>query len=102
MALGQTWLRVPESIKVVVSGRFPNGVYAKDLILHLAGIIGAEGAGYKTLEFGGGAVASMTIADRLTIANMGVEMGAKAALFPSDEMTRGYLEAQGRGISSGL
>lgn len=97
MGLGQTWLRVPESIKVWVSGRFQKGVYAKDLVLHLAGIIGLEGAGYKALEFGGDAVSQMTIADRLTIATMGVEMGAKAALFPSDEMTQRYLKEQGRG-----
>jgi 3-isopropylmalate/(R)-2-methylmalate dehydratase large subunit len=97
MALGQTWLRVPKSIKVQVSGQFQKGVYAKDLILNLASILGSEGAGYKALEFDGDAVPHMTIADRLTIANMGVEMGAKAAIFPSDEMTRRYLDVQGRG-----
>jgi 3-isopropylmalate/(R)-2-methylmalate dehydratase large subunit len=97
MALGQTWLRVPQSIKVLISGLFQKGVYAKDLVLHLAGVVGSEGAGYKALEFGGDALASMTIADRLTIASMGVEMGAKAAIFPSDEITQRYLEEQGRG-----
>jgi 3-isopropylmalate/(R)-2-methylmalate dehydratase large subunit len=97
MALGQTWLRVPESINVLINGAFQTGVYAKDLVLHLAGLIGPEGAGYKALEFGGESLASLTVADRLTMATMGVEMGAKAALFPSDETTQRYLEAQGRG-----
>jgi 3-isopropylmalate/(R)-2-methylmalate dehydratase large subunit len=96
MALGKTWFRVPESIKIALSGRFAPGVYAKDLILHLIGRIGAAGATYKALEFGGDTVGIMSIADRLTVANMAVEAGAKVGLFPSDEVTRDYLKAQGR------
>jgi len=95
--LGKTWFRVPESIKVVVSGNFPEGVYAKDLILHLIGNIGANGATYKALEFSGGTVDSMSMSQRFTIANMAVEAGAKAGLFPADNITKDYLISQGRG-----
>lgn len=96
LGLGKSWFRVPESIKVVLSGRFSKGVYAKDLILHLIGKIGADGATYKALEFCGEALSSMSVAERLTVANMAIEAGAKVGLFPADEATRDYLSAQGR------
>ncbi len=96
-ALGKTWLRVPESIKVAVSDNFPEGVYAKDLVLHLIGQIGADGATYKALEFSGDTVDSMSVPERLTIANMTVEAGAKVGLFPADKTTQDYLTSQGRG-----
>ena len=95
--LGKTWFRVPESIKVVVSGSFSEGVYAKDLILHLIGNIGASGATYKALEFSGDTVDSMSMSQRFTIANMAVEAGAKAWLFSADNITKDYLISQGRG-----
>jgi 3-isopropylmalate/(R)-2-methylmalate dehydratase large subunit len=96
MGLGETWFRVPESIRVELTGRFSKGVGAKDLILYLIGKIGADGATYKSLEFGGSGVAGLTIADRLTVANMAVEAGAKNGIFPSDEVTEKYLITQGR------
>jgi len=97
LALGKTWLRVPETIKIVVHGHFAKGVYAKDLILHLIGQIGADGATYKALEFSGETVGMMMMSERLTIANMVVEAGAKVGLFPSDSITQSYLESQGKG-----
>jgi len=97
IALGKTWLRVPESFKVAVSGRFMEGVYAKDLALHLIGRLGADGATYRSLEFSGEAIANMSMAERFTLANMAVEAGAKTGLFPTDETTQAYLESRGRG-----
>ena len=96
LALGETWLRVPESIKVALSGNFPAGVYGKDLILYLIGQIGADGATYKALEFSGSGAGNMPMSARLTIANMVIEAGAKAGLFAADKITEEYLAAQGR------
>jgi len=97
MALGKTWFRVPESFKISVNGRFQKWVGAKDLVLHLIGVLGADGATYKALEFNGSTVSSMTVPQRLTIANMAVEAGAKVGIFPSDNVTKKFLTAQGRG-----
>jgi len=97
IALGKTWMKIPETIRVNVSGTFPKGVYAKDLMLHLIGSITADGATYKALEFSGTAIEKMPHHERMVLANMAVEAGAKAGLFPADEQTRRYLELQGRG-----
>jgi 3-isopropylmalate/(R)-2-methylmalate dehydratase large subunit len=96
LGLGKTWFRVPETFLIELSGKFKKGVNAKDLILYLIGKIGADGATYKTLEFGGPGVANVTMPQRLTVANMAVEAGAKAGIFPSDEITRRFLTEQGR------
>ncbi len=97
IALGKTWMKVPETIRVNVTGEFPNGVYAKDLILYLIGLISADGATYMALEFGGPAVDAMPHYERMVLSNMAVEAGAKTGLIASDDETRRYLESQGRG-----
>ena len=96
LGLGKTWFRVPETFLVELTGKFKKGVNAKDLILYLIGKIGADGATYKALDFGGTGVANVTMPQRLTVANMAVEAGAKAGIFPSDEVTRRFLTEQGR------
>jgi 3-isopropylmalate/(R)-2-methylmalate dehydratase large subunit len=96
MALGKIWLRVPETIRVVVEGKLPRGVYGKDIILHLIGKIGAAGATYKALEYAGDTIDYLDMAGRMTIANMAVEAGAKVGLFPSDDITRDWLNCMGR------
>jgi 3-isopropylmalate/(R)-2-methylmalate dehydratase large subunit len=95
LGLGRTWFRVPESYKIVLSGKFAKGTYAKDLILHLIGQIGADGATYKVLEFSGD-ISVMSVPDRLTVCNMAVEAGGKAGTFPSDDLTRKYLKEHNR------
>lgn len=97
IASGKTWLKVPETFQIRATGEFPKGVYPKDLILHVIGIIGADGATYKALEFSGEAVEKMSMSGRFTLSNMAVEAGAKAGICASDEVTREYLESVGRG-----
>ena len=97
MALGKTWLKVPATYKVVVNGKFRPGVCSKDLMLHFIGMIGADGATYKALEFHGDTIESMTMSERFTLANMAVEAGAKCGLFIADEKTREFLVERGRG-----
>ncbi len=89
---GETWLKVPPTIAIVLSGELPPAVTAKDLILTVIGRLGADGAAYRAVEFSG-AVAALSVPDRITVANMGIEMGAKIAVFPVDAATRAYLAA---------
>jgi 3-isopropylmalate/(R)-2-methylmalate dehydratase large subunit len=96
MALGKTWFRVPDTFKIDVKGKFPKGVYSKDLILYLIGLIGADGATYKALEFKGETIKDMSMESRFVLSNMAVEAGAKTGLCETDEKTKAYLEKQGR------
>src|SRR5574344_1751929 len=97
MALGKTWLKVPSTFKIEVDGEFQKGICSKDLMLHLIGLIGADGATYKALEFCGDTIENMPISERFTLANMAVEAGAKAGIFIADEKTKEFLEEKGRG-----
>lgn len=92
LGTGTMWIRVPETIKVVINGKLPENVMSKDVILRLIGDLGADGATYKALEFSGSAVESMTVASRMTISNMAIEAGAKCALFTPDEKTAEYCD----------
>lgn len=96
MGLGKTWLKVPATYKVVVNGKFRDGVCSKDLMLHFIGMIGADGATYKALEFCGNTIENMSMSERFTLANMAVEAGAKCGLFIADEKTREFLKERGR------
>ena len=91
MATGMAWFKVPSAIKVTLKGKFQPYVSGKDLMLHLIGMIGVDGALYQSLEFVGEGVASLTMDDRFTVANMAIEAGAKNGIFPVDDTTRAYL-----------
>lgn len=96
MVTGTSWLMVPETIRINLTGRLPDGVYARDLILTIIGKIGASGASYKAMEFGGEGLAEIDMAGRISICNLCVEAGAKTALMPVDRVALDYLRANGR------
>jgi 3-isopropylmalate/(R)-2-methylmalate dehydratase large subunit len=87
---GETWFLVPESLKINLTGKLNPGVYAKDLSLWIIGMLGADGANYLSIEFHGEGVNSLEISDRMTLANLASEMGAKNAVFPPDEILAGF------------
>ena len=95
-ATDEIWLRVPETFKVVLQGKLPRGVFAKDVILYVIGREGADGADYKAVEFTGPAAKDFSVASRFTMANMAAEMGAKNGYFPPDEETRLWLKPRTR------
>ena len=96
MVTGTSWLLVPETIRFNLTGKLPKGVHARDLILTIIGKIGANGANYKSMEFGGEGLASLSMADRISICNLCVEAGAKTALMEVDDLAMDYLHKQGR------
>lgn len=92
MATGECWFKVPEAIRVTLKGKLKPWVSGKDVILHLIGKIGVDGARYQSLEFCGEGVASLSMDSRLTIANMAIEAGGKNGIFPVDDVCRAYLK----------
>ncbi|MEI6049878.1 MAG: aconitase/3-isopropylmalate dehydratase large subunit family protein [Bacteroidota bacterium] len=95
---GETWFRVPESIKITLSGQLQENVSAKDLALWIIGMIGSDGANYMSIEYHGDGVRSLDISDRMTIANLASEMGAKNAVFPADEVLERFYNEKTVGI----
>jgi 3-isopropylmalate/(R)-2-methylmalate dehydratase large subunit/methanogen homoaconitase large subunit len=95
-ATGKSWFRVPETIRVELHGALSSGVYAKDVCLALAAVLDVDGATYAAMEYGGEAVREMDISERMTLANMSIEMGAKAGLVEPDERTLSYLKSRAR------
>lgn len=93
---GMTWMRVPRTIRVILSGKFKPGVTAKDLAIKLLGIIGTDGANYCSLEWAGPGVKELSLDSRATLTNLGVEMGAKNSVIEPDETTLSYVRARGR------
>ena len=83
---GETWFRVPETMKITLNGKLNKSVYAKDLSLWIIGMIGSAGANYMSIEYHGDGVKTLSISDRMTLANLASEMGAKNAVFPPDEI----------------
>lgn len=100
MLTGKLWFRVPEAVKIVLTGSLKKFVTGKDVILTLIGMLGVDGATYKSLEFFGN-VSALSVDDRLTIANMAVECGAKNAFFPVDEAAAEYLRSRGAEYDAG-
>ncbi|MCC8151678.1 MAG: 3-isopropylmalate dehydratase large subunit [Lachnospiraceae bacterium] len=96
MVTGTSWVLVPETIRFYLTGKLPEGVYARDLILTIIGRIGANGANYKAMEFVGEGMKTLTMSDRIAICNLCVEAGAKTALMEVDEVALDYLRERGR------
>ena len=96
MVTGKSWVLVPETLRFNLTGKLPEGVYARDLILTIIGRIGANGANYKAMEFAGDGMKNLTMSDRIAICNLCVEAGAKTALMEVDDIALHYLHEHGR------
>ena len=96
MATGRTWMRVPETIRIVYEGELQPWVGGKDLILYTIGLIGVSGARYRAMEFAGRAIDSLSMDGRFTMANMAIEAGAKTGLFAVDDVTRAYVDGRAK------
>ncbi len=95
MALGKIWVKVPETIKIVINGKPKPWILGKDIILYIIGSLGADGATYKSVEFHGECLKYLTMDSRMTLSNMSVEMGAKTGLIPVDEVTKAWFRSLG-------
>ena len=95
---GETWFRIPESVKITLKGKLNDGVYAKDLALWIIGMIGSAGADYMSIEYHGDGVKTLSISERMTLANLASEMGAKNAVFPADEVLAEFLGHSVEGV----
>jgi len=98
MAAGKLWFKVPETMKVTYTGELAPGVFSKDLILYLAGQIGADGATYQAIELGGPVIDALSVEARMTISNMAIEVGAKAGLMHADAKTLAWFEGRGERV----
>src|SRR5512139_4229653 len=96
MVTGEVWLKVPESLRIVLSGKPGRWVEGKDVILHIIGKIGVDGALYQAMEYAGDGLSHLSMAWRFTISNMAIEAGAKNGIFPFDAVTRGYADARSK------
>lgn len=96
MATGKAWFKVPSAIKFVLTGKPAQWVSGKDIILHIIGMIGVDGALYKSMEFVGDGIANLTMDDRFTIANMAIEAGGKNGIFPVDDLAKDYMREHGK------
>lgn len=97
MATGKAWFKIPDAIKFNLTGKLKKYVSGKDVILHIIGLIGVDGALYKSMEFTGEGVKNLTMDDRFTIANMAIEAGAKNGIFEVDDLTKEYMKEHGAG-----
>jgi len=91
---GKLWMKVPDTYRIRLNGTFRNGVYSKDLMLHLIGTMGADGCTYKSVEFYGDMIGDLSVSERMTMTNLAMEMGVKCAFVPPDARTRDYLEGR--------
>lgn len=95
---GETWFRVPETIKITLNGKLSEGVYAKDISLYIIGMIGSDGADYMSIEYHGEGIKELSVSERMTITNLASEMGAKNAVFPYDEVLKEFLKEDYEGV----
>ena len=102
LASGKNWFKVPETIKIIIDGKLPKGVYSKDIILHIIGDLGADGCTYNAIEFTGRAIEALSVDMRFTISNMAVEMGAKCGIIYPDKKVFDWLKARGKRAKSGV
>ncbi len=98
MVTGHSWLLVPETLKFNLTGKLNDGVYARDLILSIIGMIGANGANYMAMEFGGDGLKTLNMSDRICICNLCVEAGAKTALMEVDDITRDHMHGESQNV----